>query len=216
MPQLLAAFKLFWSWFKVTFQVLYGSWRIAKLSPPVVTIFGGSRFKENDQYVTEAHDLAGRLMQKNISILTGGGNGIMKGANCGAIKFASEKAKSIGIGVTTLDEPRNNCVQEYFELDYFFARKWLLTHYSNAFIIFPGGFGTLDELSEILTLIQTKNLAPVPVILVGTEYWKGFIDWISTEIVSHKLIPERHLKLFTVTDSLDEVFCLVAGTCNVK
>ena len=216
MNQLFAALQLFWSWFKVTFQVLYGSWKIAKLSQPVVSIFGGSRFKEDNPYVAEAHDLAGRLMQNNISILTGGGNGIMKGANCGAVKYAGGKAKSIGIGVRTLNEPRNNCVQEYFELDYFFARKWLLTHYSQAFIIFPGGFGTLDELSEILTLIQTKNLKPVPVILVGTEYWKGFTDWITAEIVSHKLLPEHHLKIFKVTDSLDEAFCLAVGVCKVK
>jgi uncharacterized protein (TIGR00730 family) len=195
-------------------QLLYGTWRISNLNPPFVSIFGGSRFDQNDYYARKAHELAQRLVNANVSVLTGGGPGLMQAANCGAIYENRGTGKSIGIGVRDLAEPRNICVQEYMFIDEFWARKWLLTRNSSAFVVFPGGFGTLDELSEVLTLMQTKKLPKVPILLVGEEYWKPFVKWCVDEISYHGLIQQEEIRLFVVTDNLDVVFERTVQTCT--
>src|SRR5436190_16358907 len=119
----------------------------------------------------------------------------MEAASCGATSI-NHKGRIVGIGVKSLGEERNKCVENYFELDYFFARKWLLMYYSSAFVIFPGGFGTLDELAEILTLIQTKNLKVAPVVLIGVDYWREFVDWIHKAAVMNGMIEKENLRLF--------------------
>lgn len=208
--RLWACLRLFVKFNKVTIQLMYGTWRITGLSQPTVSIFGGSRFEQTDRYTLQARALAERLVQNGISLLTGGGPGIMEAVTCGAIeKNISNQVRSMGIGVRGLDPGKRPCAQEYFELDYFFARKWLLTHYSVGFIVFPGGFGTLDELGEILTLLQTRMINPIPIVLIGKEYWKDFMSWIYNEALKHKLISEVDLSLFTVTDDLDEVFTVI-------
>lgn len=204
---------LFWQMARVMMQLLYGAWRISKLKGPIVTIFGGARLVPNTPYGKKAYELSQKFMNKNISILTGGGPGIMEAASCGA---RSRKSKSIGIGVASLGEERNHCVGEYFELDYFFARKWLLTQYSSGFIIFPGGFGTLDELFETLTMIQTKNLTRVPIVLIGVEFWKGLADWITNEPLAHGLVAKEHLEFFKLTDDLQEAYCWIMGKCEIN
>jgi len=206
---------IFFRLFKVIMQVAYGVWRLFKLPQPFVSIFGGARLSQESPYAVQADDLARRFVEHNISVITGGGSGVMHAANCGAIAPKKEGSRSIGIGVKDLGEGRDPCVQEYFQLDYFFARKWLLTRYSIAFVVFPGGFGTMDELAEILTLIHTNKLARVPIILVGTDYWKHFMSWITDSAFSHNLIPKEDLKLFTVTDDLDEAFCIVRDECHI-
>ncbi len=205
--------SLFFSLLRVFFQLLYGAWRVSKLHKPIISIFGGARLKETDVYFYQAHELAQKLVAADISVLTGGGPGIMEAVSCGAIVGNSKKAKSMGISVKDLGEGRNKCVQEYFELNYFFARKWLLTRYSVAFVVFPGGFGTMDELSEVLTLIQTKRLKRVPIILIGKEYWEYFMKWITDEALKHGTIGKEDLKLFIVTDDLHEAFCMVRDEC---
>lgn len=204
-----------WSAFKVFFQLLYGAWKVSALKQPIVTIFGGSRFAQDHPYAKKAQQLAQKLLEADISILNGGGPGIMEAASCALDLSKIKKAKSIGIGVKDLDEGHNPCVHEYFELNYFFARKWLLTRYSKAFIVFPGGFGTLDELAEVLTLIQTKQSPRVPIVLFGIEYWDDFMVWVKKEALEHGLIAKEDLKLFTLTDDLEQVFCLVRDECNL-
>ncbi len=206
----------FFSLIRVFWQLMYGIWKVSMLPEPIVSIFGGARVKGDDTYFRQAHELAQKLVEGDISVLTGGGPGIMEAASCGAIIPKTSKAKVMGIGVTDLGEKPNQCVQEYFELDYFFARKWLLTRYSQAFVVFPGGFGTLDEMAEVLTLIQTKKLQRVPIALIGTEYWKLFMRWLKEEALKHGTIDERDLALFTVTDDLEKVFCLVRDECALK
>lgn len=206
---------VFYRHFKVLWQVVYGSWHLSKLQKPFVSIFGGSRLAQESPYAMRANDLARRLVEHNVSVLTGGGPGVMMAANCGAVKPSNGgKGRSVGIGVKDLGEGKNPCVQEYFQLDYFFARKWLLTRFSSAFVVFPGGFGTMDELSEVLTLIQTRKLSRVPIVLVGTDYWKYFMNWI-TEAAAHDLIAEKDLGLFTLLDDMEEVFCLVRDKCDI-
>src|SRR5581483_4222288 len=137
---------------KAFLQMLYGACRISKLDEPIVTMYGAHHFKLSDPYSHEAEKLAHKFATVDISILTGGGGGIMEAASKGAeiCKNHVKVTKSIGIGVTELDEIRSPYVTEYFELKYFFARRWLMTRFSIAFIVFPGGLGTLDELFEIL------------------------------------------------------------------
>jgi uncharacterized protein (TIGR00730 family) len=205
-----------WRLFRVFLQTVYGVFRISKLQEPIVSIFGGARFPGDDRYFKKAHELGRRLAELDISVLTGGGPGIMEAASCGVTTIPKKNVRIMGIGVTDLDEKPSECAQEYFALDDFFARKWLLTHFSSGFVVFPGGFGTLDELSEVLTLIQTKKLKRVPIILVGTEYWNHFIAWLKDEALKHHTISEEDLNLFTVTDDLEKVYCLIRDECKVE
>jgi len=199
---------------KVIFQVLYGAWKLAAVSEPRITIFGGSRLGQKSKYAQQAFELAQKFVNAGVSVLTGGGAGVMHAANCGAVSKVKGDVKSVGIGVKELGEGKNPCVQEYFELEYFFARKWLLTRYSVAFIVFPGGFGTMDELAEVLTLVQTKKLSKIPIIMIGKDYWKDFMEWVKDCAISHDLIPKEHLKLFALTDDVDEAFEIVRKECD--
>lgn len=203
---------VFWHLLKVFGQMLYGTWRISKLNFPIVTVFGGSRLKLNDPYAVQASVLTKKLLEKDISILSGGGPGIMQAVSCSILEH--QKAKNIGIGVRGLSEGHNNCVGEYFELDYFFARKWLLTRFSRAYIVFPGGFGTFDEMFEMLTLIQTKRMKSKPIILIGTEFWKPLLDWFTNKVLKHGAIDTHELELFVLTDDVDTVFELIKKTCE--
>jgi uncharacterized protein (TIGR00730 family) len=198
----------------VMFQVVYGAWRLSRVPRPFVSIFGGARLSQESPYAMKANRLAQRLVEENVTVLTGGGPGVMHAANCGAIIPKNNgKGKSIGIGVSDLGEGVNPCVQEYFELKYFFARKWLLTRYASAFVVFPGGFGTMDELSEVLTLFQTRKMARVPIVLVGVEYWQPFITWVRAAVEAD-LISADELLFFTVTDDLEQTFCIVRDRCD--
>jgi len=204
----------FFKLLRVFWQMMYGVFRISKLRPPIISIFGGARVAGDDHYFKQAHELSRRLVEEDISVLTGGGPGIMEAASCGAIVPKGGKTRIMGIGVTGLGEKPNDCAQEFFSLDYFFARKWLLTRFSAGFIIFPGGFGTLDEMAEVLTLIQTKKMARVPIVLFGVEYWNPFMEWLRKEALKHKTVDETDLALFTLTDDLEQVFCLIRDECK--
>lgn len=139
----------------------------------------------------------------------------MEAASCGGIVPKKDGVRIMGIGVTGLDEKPNECVHEHFNVDYFFARKWLLTTYSIAFVVFPGGFGTLDEMCEILVRMQTKKIKRVPIILVGVEFWTPFIYWLENEAFEHGAINKDDLSLFTITDDLQRVCCLIQDQCKV-
>lgn len=205
--------SLWFSLMRVSYQIVYGYFRLQKLPHPMVTIFGGARALQTDNYAELAHKLGQRLAKAGISVVTGGGSGIMEAASCGA---TNEKngGSSIGIGVKGLGEGRNPCVKEYFKLDYFFARRWLLTRYSDGFIVFPGGYGTLDELTELLTLIRTKKLPVSPIVLIGIEYWQPFMDWLKKEVLGHRFIIEEHLEIFILTDDIQEAFDIVHDFCR--
>jgi uncharacterized protein (TIGR00730 family) len=205
MERIFLTLQIFFKLVHSSFQQVAGVWRISKLKKPVVTIFGGARLPETAHYFKQAQELAQRFARHDISVLTGGGPGVMQAASCGVEHSHGGTGKTMGIGVKNLEGP-NVCVHEYFEVNYFFARKWLLTYYSQAFIIFPGGYGTLDELSEVLTLIHTKQLKYVPIVLIGVEYWDYFMRWIETEALEHGLIERKDLVLFTLTDDLDVAY----------
>jgi uncharacterized protein (TIGR00730 family) len=170
---------------------------------PSVTIFGSARVKEGNKYYEAARELAFKLSKKGFSIVTGGGPGIMEAANRGAFEAGGN---SIGLNIKLPKEQKpNKYLTEILNFNYFFARKVMLVKYATAFVLFPGGFGTLDELTETLTLIQTKKLKPFPVILYGNEYWNGFVQWLNDVVVKDGYIDKEDTELFKQMDDIDEI-----------
>lgn len=215
LQKLWSAIQLTVHFMKGVLQLGYGAWKIGKLPFPAVSIFGGSRLKQESVYVNLAHELAHKLVMHNISVITGGGPGIMEAANYGAANATpSGKLQSIGIGVKNLrgEEGLNPYVREAIVLDYFFARKYLLIYYSTAYVIFPGGYGTVDELAELLTLMQTGKLDLGPVVFVGTAYWKHFFEWIE-DAREEGLLHGADIPL-VITDDIDAVVKIVVDHCQ--
>lgn len=199
---------LFLDLLPVVMQLVYGLWRLSKLTHPIITVFGGSKVQQGSIYARQATELAQKLVDHDISVLTGGGPGIMQAANCGAVRHKREgDVRSIGVGVKGLEEDLiNGCAQEYITMKYFFARKWLLTQYSVGFAVFPGGFGTLDELAEIATLMQTNKLPPVPIVLIGVDYWRPFMTWVHESALKNNMLKKIDVNLLMVTDDIEEAF----------
>ena len=197
--------------FRIFFNVLYGIWKITKLKHAPVTIFGGARLKADSIYMQKARELAHKLADSGIPVLTGGGPGIMEAASCGATQTNKGVITSIGITVAGLadNEPQSPCTPDVIVMDNYGARKWLLIHYSIGFAVFPGGFGTLDELTELLTLIQTKLRDKAPIVLIGKEYWQPIMDWIHNSALKDGLIAQEDVELFTITDDVDEAYKLL-------
>jgi hypothetical protein len=173
---------------------------------PSVAIFGSARFDENSQHYKDARALAAGIAKLGFTIMTGGGPGIMEAANRGAKDVGG---KSVGCNIILpMEQHQNPYLDTWVNIRYFFVRKTLLIKYSYAFVIMPGGFGTMDELFESMTLIQTKKIEEFPVIIFGTEYHKELIAYIE-KMKAEKTISEDDLKLFLVTDSIDEAVGLI-------
>jgi uncharacterized protein (TIGR00730 family) len=167
-----------------------------------VTIFGSARIKHDDPMYEKATQLAHMLAEKGFAIITGGGPGIMEAANKGAKEAGG---MSIGCNIELpFEQGTNEFVDVAINFRYFFVRKTMFVKYSEGFVIFPGGFGTMDELFEALTLIQTGKVDNFPLILFGTEYWEGLIDWIKGTMMSEGKIAPEDLKLLIMTDSVEE------------
>ena len=171
---------------------------------PSVTFFGSARFDENNIYYKQAEKLSNMLANKGYNVISGGSSGIMEAANKGA--YESGKAESIGLNIELEHEQGGNgYTTKDLSFDYFFARKVMLVKYSLAYVIFPGGFGTLDELFESLTLTQTKKITKISIFLVGTEYWEPIYNFIKTTMVENGTIDEKDVELITFTDDLDKI-----------
>jgi len=168
-----------------------------------VSIFGSARMKPDTPYYTAAQTVAEVLASNGYSIISGGGPGIMEAANKGAWL---KNAPSIGLNIQLPSEQRPNGYQNVaLEFRYFFARKVMFVKYSIGYVCLPGGFGTLDEFFEALTLMQTHKIHPMPLILFGSEYWSGLLDWIRNTVLGHNLIDETELGFISVTDDPLEV-----------
>ena len=167
-----------------------------------VSIFGSARLKPGDLWYGKAEYLAKRLAEKGFSVITGGGPGIMEAANKGA---AEAGGKSVGMNIRLPFEQKPNPYSNV-SIDYkdFFIRKVMFVKYAVAYVIFPGGYGTLDELFEALTLIQTKRIKSFPVILLGSDYWKGLMDWLNDTMLKEDMILSDDLDLIRITDDPDE------------
>jgi uncharacterized protein (TIGR00730 family) len=174
---------------------------------PAVSIFGSARTPKDhpDYQLTIA--IARLLSDAGYAVISGGGPGIMQAANEGAFAGASP---SVGLNIELPHEQQGNPFQNIvLKFRHFFARKVTFVKYSNAFVVMPGGFGTLDELSEVLTLIQTGKSRTIPVVLVGTAFWQGFLDWCRVELVARKLIGEKDMDLMQVTDEPERVLQII-------
>jgi uncharacterized protein (TIGR00730 family) len=174
---------------------------------PAVSIFGSARTPRDNPDYALTIEIARKFSDAGYAVISGGGPGIMQAANEGAFAGASP---SVGLNIELPHEQQGNPFQNIvLKFRHFFARKVTFVKYSNAFIVMPGGFGTLDELTEVLTLIQTGKSRQVPIILVGTAFWQGFWDWCGTELVARKLIGEKDMGLMHLTDDPEQVLNIV-------
>ncbi len=193
-----------WHIFKIMSEFVEGFEKMSRIGP-CVSIFGSARTKPENKYYKLAEEIAFKLVKEGYGIITGGGPGIMEAANKGA---RDGRGKSVGLNIVLPFEQTNNQFidrDKSIDFDYFFVRKTIFLKYSQGFIAMPGGFGTLDELFEALTLVQTNKIAQFPVVLVGSEYWTGLLDWLkSTVLEGQKNINSSDLELFKLVDTADE------------
>jgi len=174
---------------------------------PAVTIFGSARTLPEDPYYVAAQKIAEGLAKHNLAVITGGGPGIMAAANQGA---AQAGGKSVGLNIELPHEQNGNRFANVpIHFHYFFARKVCFVKYSLGFVYMPGGFGTLDELFEVLTLVQTQRIPQFPLILFGSEHWQGLLSWMQARLDASQLISPGDLKLLSVTDDVDEVVQMI-------
>ena len=197
-----------WVIFKVMSEFVEGFEKLAKIGP-CVTIFGSARVKPNNPYYKIAEDIAEQLVQQGYGVITGGGPGIMEAGNKGAHKAGG---KSVGLNIYLPHEQKGNIYidpDKLITFDYFFVRKVMFVKYSQGFIVMPGGFGTMDELSEALTLIQTKKIGRFPIVMVGKKFWAGMMEWIKTTLVEEKMISEEDLDLINIVDTPEEAVAVI-------
>ena len=191
-----------WRLFRILSEFADGFETMAKIGP-AVTIFGSTRMKPASPYCRQAERLAYCLGKAGFAVITGAGPGVMQAANKGAKRAG---ARSIGLNIDIpLEQKANPYVTDLLKFHYFFTRKVMFIKYTSAVIIFPGGFGTMDEFMEIVTLIQTKKAKPIPVICIGTKYWSGLNRWLRDTVLAHGAINDQDLSFFRTTDDLDEV-----------
>lgn len=198
-----------WTMFKVISEFVEG-YEVMNRVGPCVSIFGSARTKPDHKYYKLATEIGQRLVEEGYGVITGGGPGIMEAGNRGA---HLAKGASIGLNIDLPFETSSNPfvdADKDIDFRYFFVRKVMFVKYAQAFICCPGGFGTMDELFEVLTLIQTRKISKVPVILIGSEYWGGMVEWIRTTMSEkEQTIAPDDMNLIPVVDSADEVLRII-------
>lgn len=193
-----------WAIFKIMAEFVEGFERLSKIGP-CVSIFGSARTKPNDEYYKLAENIAYKLTINGYGIATGGGPGIMEAGNKGAKRG---KGTSVGLNIELPFEQNDNKYidsDKSLDFNYFFVRKVMFVKYSQGFVVMPGGFGTMDELFEAVTLIQTKKIGKFPIVLVGRKFWSGLMDWIKHTLIEERNISPKDLDLISIVDTEDEV-----------
>lgn len=191
-----------WRMFRIIGELVEGFDKLSGIVP-AVTIYGSARVKPGEELYVKTEEIARRLGEMGFSIITGGGPGLMEAANKGALKAG---VKSVGVNIELPEEQLPNTYSTLsLTFRHFFVRKVLLVKYATAFVIMPGGLGTLDELTEVLTLMQTHKIKPFPVILFNSSYWKGFLEWLRACTLAGGYISDQDLDLLRVCDDTDEV-----------
>lgn len=192
-----------WRIFRIMSEFIEGFDELSDIGP-AVTIFGSARFHPNHKYYKSAVEVARLLSKSGYAIITGGGSGIMEAANKGAKRVKG--GRSVGLNITLPKEQKPNKFQTLsLNFRYFFARKVMFVKYATGYVCMPGGFGTLDEFFEALTLIQTNKIYPLPLVLFGTEYWAPIMDFMNTKMLEYKTISPEDLKIIKQTDDPEEV-----------
>lgn len=195
-----------WRMFKILSEFVEGFEKLSKIEP-AVSIFGSARAKEDHKDYKKARKLGKMLADNGITVLTGGGPGVMEAANRGATEAGGQ---SIGVNIELpFEQKPNPYAKKIINFNYFFVRKVMLVKYASSFVIFPGGFGTMDELFEAITLIQTKKMKYFPLILVEKDYWKGLIDWIKDTMLSNGFINKEDLDLIVMEDDLSKIMDII-------
>ncbi len=195
-----------WRLFKIMGEFVEGIDALHNLGP-AVSIFGSARMNADHPYYQKAENLAALFAQKGYSVITGGGGGIMEAANKGAARGGAE---SVGLNIKLpFEQKPNPYATKQIEFNYFFVRKVMFLKYAQAYIIMPGGFGTLDELFETITLIQTKRIRKMPIIMVDKDYWDGLILWVKDKLLKEKMISEKDLDLFHLLDDPEDIVRVV-------
>ncbi|GAJ08113.1 unnamed protein product, partial [marine sediment metagenome] len=191
-----------WRLFRIMGELVEGFDKLAKVEP-AVSIYGSARIKEGDELYIKTEEIAYNLGKIGFSIITGGGPGVMEAANKGAFKAG---VTSIGLNINLREEQNaNQYTTKSISFNHFFVRKIMLVKYASAFIIMPGGLGTLDELTEVLTLMQTQKIRPFPVVLFDSFFWQGFLGWLRSSVLSRGLISEEDFDLLRVYDEPEAV-----------
>lgn len=194
-----------WALFKIMGEFVHGYERMSEIGP-CVSVFGSARFDPNDKYYKLATEVAQKISEQGYGVITGGGPGIMEAGNKGAHLAGGP---SVGLNIDLPFEQHDNPYidrDKNLNFDYFFVRKVMFVKYAQGFVALPGGFGTLDELFEAITLVQTHKTDKFPIILVGTEYWTGLLDWIRTKLLDeYETISPEDIDLMQVVDTADEV-----------
>lgn len=201
---LLDEFKIEESWrlFKIMGEFVDGVEALHDVGP-AVSIFGSARVKPADPVYQKTETIAALFARRHFAVITGGGGGVMEAANKGA---AEAGGISIGLNIRLpLEQQPNPFANVKMEFRYFFIRKVMFVKYASAYVIMPGGFGTLDELFEAVTLIQTRRIKPLPVILVGSDYWAGLIDWIRAHLLANRRISEQDAQIFQILDEPEKI-----------
>ena len=195
-----------WRMFRILAEFTEGFDKLANIDNGV-SVFGSARLKPGSEYYEAAREISKKLAEQEFTIITGGGPGIMEAANRGA---AEAGQKNIGLNIELPFEQTPNPYQSLsMEFKYFFVRKVMFVKYSMGYVCMPGGFGTLDEMFESLTLMQTHKVFKMPIVLYGTDYWSGLVDWLQDKLVKLELIKPEDLDLFCVTDNVDEVITVM-------
>ena len=195
-----------WRIFRIMSEFVDGFDELSKTGP-AITIFGSSKTRPGDKYYKLAEKTAGLLSKNGYAIITGAGGGIMEAANKGA-KEASGVSIGLNIQVPIIQSP-NKFITRLIDFRYFFCRKVMFVKYAKAFVIFPGGFGTMDEFFESITLIQTRRIERFPVILMGKEYWKGLISWMKQAMLEKDRIDKQDLDIFQAADTPEEALKII-------
>ena len=193
-----------WRVFRIMAEFVQG-FELLREHGLAVTFWGSARTNPDDKFYKDAEALAAKLAKKDFSVISGGGPGIMEASNVGAFKVGG---KSIGLNIKLpFEQKLNPYTTESLDFDFFFSRKVMLTFASEAYVYFPGGFGTLDELFEIITLIQTKKIEPIPVVLYGKEYWAPLLRFFEQDLLKkYQTISPEDMELFKVVDDVDEAY----------
>ena len=190
-----------WRVLRIQSELVDGIESLAKLGG-AVTVFGSARLPEESHWYKEAQQLGELLGAEHIPVITGGGPGVMEAANRGCFGTSTD---TVGLNITLPEEQHPNVYQDVkLEFRYFFVRKFMFVKYAIGFVIFPGGFGTMDELFEAVTLVQTGKVRPFPIVLVGVDYWKGLLEWMAGTMKAEACIGEQELDLLTLVDSAEE------------
>lgn len=190
---------------------------LANVRMPMVTVFGSSRVDPNSELYKKVFNFTGELAKHKISVLTGGGPGIMDAANCGAYQerdHHDSMLNTLGIGVNGVDQSFNSKCANVISVDTFFLRKWMLVRYSLAIVVFPGGLGTLDELFDVLNYMKHKRIPPIPLILYDVKYWQPIFDWLKNSSLAEGYIDPEYLDFFELTDDLQEASMRIIDLCE--